>query len=305
MPCGILLNMIRMCWWVRVARSVLAFFVVGVLPVAGAGAQGLLLPQGVTAEPDNVPNRSTTGQGVDMRRQGRWVLGATLSSMPAYTGGTERSVGLRPVLAGRVGRWDVSTSSARGLANMEMAGGVSTTVAEAGRWRFGLGARLTHGRRSADDPALAGMPDIRSSVGLRASARYALNDQWRLTASLQQDILRGQGMRGVAGLGWSRSVGQRWVLDVNGGLNLGTARAMRTFYGVPAGAAQAARPAWQPGGGVESWFWGVGLSRALSSHWRVAGSVGGGTLVGDAARSPLTQDRTGYIAQISLAYVGW
>lgn len=235
----------------------------------------------------------------------RWVLGGTLSSMPSYTGGTGRSVGLRPVVAGQIGRWTVSSSSARGLAGMEFAGGVSTTVVETGRWRFGLGARLTNGRRSADDPGLAGMPDIRSSVGLRASARYAWGDGWRLTGSVQQDLLRGQGLRGVLGVGWAQPVGTGWILDAGGGLNLGTARAMRTFYGVPAQAVQPGRPAWQPGGGVESWFWSVGLSRALSPHWRVAGSVGGGTLLGDAARSPLTQSRTGYIAQVSLAYVGW
>lgn len=235
----------------------------------------------------------------------RWVLGGTLSSMPSYTGGNGRSVGLRPVVAGQIGRWTVSSSSARGLADMAFAGGVSTTVAEAGRWQFGLGARLTNGRRSADDPFLAGMPDIRSSVGLRASARYARGDGWRLTGSVQQDLLRGQGLRGVLGVGWTQPVGHGWVLDASGGLNLGTARAMRTFYGVPTQAAQPGRPAWQPGGGVESWFWSVGLSKALSPHWRVAGSVGGGTLLGDAARSPLTQSRTGYIAQVSLAYVGW
>ena len=112
---------------------------------------------------------------------------------------------------------------------MEFAGGVSTTVAETGRWRVGLGARLTNGRRSADDPGLAGMPDIRSSVGLRASARYAWGDGWRLTGSVQQDLLRGQGLRGVLGVGWAQSVGTGWILDAGGGLNLGTARAMRTL----------------------------------------------------------------------------
>lgn len=276
--------------------------VLGLMPLAGASAQGLPWRHDLTPADTAV---AASADVPEVARTNRWVLGATLSAMPAYTGGTERSVGLRPVVAGQIGRWTVSSSSARGLANMAFAGGVSTTVAEAGRWRFGLGARLTNGRRSADDPGLAGMPDIRSSVGLRASARYAWGDGWRLTGSVQQDLLRGQGLRGVLGVGREQSIGHGWVLDVGGGLNLGTARAMRMFYGVPPHAAQTGRPAWQPGGGVESWFWSVGLSRALSPHWRVAASVGGGTLLGDAARSPLTQSRTGYIAQVSLAYVGW
>jgi outer membrane scaffolding protein for murein synthesis (MipA/OmpV family) len=95
------------------------------------------------------------------------------------------------------------------------------------------------------------------------------------------------------------------VLDVNGGINVANARAMNTFFGVADAGARPGRPAWQASGGVESWFWGVGLTRALSPHWRVAGSIGHGTLLGDAARSPLTVQRSGHVAQVSLAYVGW
>ena len=235
----------------------------------------------------------------------RWVLGATLSSTPSYTGGAGRSLGLRPVVAGRVGRWLVSSSSARGLAGVELAGGVSTMVAQTERWSVGLGARLTHGRNSADDAMLAGLPDIKKSIGLRASARYTLAPGWRLTGSLQQDLLHSQGLRGVVGLGWTQPVGSGWVLDVNGGINVANARAMNTFFGVADAGARPGRPAWQASGGVESWFWGVGLTRALSPHWRVAGSIGRGTLLGDAARSPLTVQRNGHVAQVSLAYVGW
>lgn len=233
------------------------------------------------------------------------MLGATLSSTPSYTGGAGRSLGLRPVVAGRVGRWLVSSSSARGLAGVELAGGISTLVAQTERWSVGLGARLTQGRSSADDAMLAGLPDIKKSIGLRASARYTLAPGWRLTGSLQQDLLHSQGLRGVVGLGWTQPVGSGWVLDVNGGIHVANARAMNTFFGVADAAARPGRPAWQASGGVESWFWGVGLTRALSPHWRVAGSIGRGTLLGDAARSPLTVQRSGHVAQVSLAYVGW
>ena len=276
--------------------------VVGVLvPWSQAHAQSVLLPTGVVAPVEATATSDAPGP----TSKERWVLGATLSSTPSYTGGAGRSLGLRPVVAGRVGRWLVSSSSARGLAGVELAGGVSTTVAQTERWSVGLGARLTHGRNSADDAMLAGLPDIKSSIGLRASARYTLAPGWRLTGSLQQDLLHSQGLRGVVGLGWTKPVGSGWVLDVNGGINVANARAMNTFFGVADAVARPGRPAWQASGGVESWFWGVGLTRALSPHWRVAGSIGHGTLLGDAARSPLTVQRSGHVAQVSLAYVGW
>jgi outer membrane scaffolding protein for murein synthesis (MipA/OmpV family) len=178
-------------------------------------------------------------------------------------------------------------------------------VAQTERWNVGLGARLTHGRHSADDAMLVGLPDIKSSIGLRASARYTLAPGWRLSGNLQQDLLRSQGLRGSLGVGWTQPVGSGWVLDVNGGINVANTQAMNTFFGVADAGARPGRPAWQASGGVESWFWGVGLTRALSPHWRVAGSVGRGTLLGDAARSPLTVQRSGHVAQVSLAYVGW
>ncbi|MBY0464049.1 MAG: MipA/OmpV family protein, partial [Burkholderiales bacterium] len=249
-------------------------------PFATVHAQGLMLPVGVAPA-----DATATADSSEAASKERWVLGATLASTPSYSGGAERSLGLRPVLAGRVGRWLISSSSARGLAGVELAGGVSTTVAQTERWSFGVGARLTHGRNSADDAMLSGLPDIKSSVGIRASARYTLAPGWRLTGSLQQDLLYSQGLRGVVGLGWTQPVGSGWVLDVNGGLNVANARAMNTYFGVTDAGARAGRPAWQAGGGLESWFWGVGLTRALSPHWRMAGSIGRGTLLGDAARS--------------------
>lgn len=238
-------------------------------------------------------------------RQDRWVLGGTLATTPTYAGGTSNKLGLRPVLAGRVGRWMLSSSSARALANMELAGGISTTVLQDSRWRVGVGARLTHGRSSSDDAMLTGLPNVRSSLGLRTSVGYTLTPKWHLSGTIQQDLFRGQGLRGNLGLGWSTPLSGGWALGVGGGLGWANARAMQTFYGVSPDQARAGRPAWTPSSGLESLGLSVGVSRPLSAHWRLAGNVGQNTLLGDAAHSPLTQRRTARTAQVTLAYVGW
>jgi outer membrane scaffolding protein for murein synthesis (MipA/OmpV family) len=233
------------------------------------------------------------------------VLGATLASGPSYAGSDVRDASLRPVLAGRLGRWTVSSSSARGLAGVELAGGISTTVVEHDRWNLGLGARITHGRSSADAAVLEGLPNISSSLALRLGVRYTPAAHWRLTAHAQQDALHAQGLRLNLGGGWNRAIGAGWVMDVNATVTWADARAMRTFYGVAAEHARAGRPAWQPGAGLEQWQWGVGLSRALGPHWRVSTSVARSHLLGQAADSPLTRQRNATLAQVSLAYVGW
>lgn len=235
----------------------------------------------------------------------KWVLGSTLSSSAAYAGSAERKLGLKPVLAFRVGRWMVSTSSARRLGDMPLAGGISTTVVRSDRWRLGLGLRLTQGRSSSDAALLAGLPDVPRSLALRAAASVTLAPQWQLTAHLQQDIQHAQGLHAGLALGTSRPLPGSWQMDIGGGLNWANARAQNTFYGVSTTQALPGRPAWAPGAGWDEWHWGVGLSRPLTRHWRFMANVGQTTLLGDTARSPLTQQRTDTVAQVTLAYVGW
>lgn len=235
-----------------------------------------------------------------------WVLGVTLTSSPDYAGSADRKLGLRPVLAGRIGRWTVSSSSARRLSGNELDGGVSTTVLARDRWQLGVGLRLTHGRDSAGQPLLEGLPDIRSSAAMKGSLVYRLTPAWHMTTSLQQDLFRQQGARVTVGLGWSAQwPAPGWVVDASVATTWASAQAMNVYFGVPASQATAARPAWQPGAGLEQWEWGVGVTHALSTHWRVSANVGVGTLLGGAARSPLTLRRSAPVAQVSLAYVGW
>lgn len=238
------------------------------------------------------------------QREDRWVLGLNTYNTPTTSGSGRNTWGIKPVLAGRVGRWMVSTSSARSLAGLDVSGGVSTNVVQGARWTMGLGARITQGRDSGDDMLLTGLPHIERSLALRASARYQIDPRWRLTGSLQQDLLHSQGLRAQVGLGWTRPL-DGWVLDLSAGLTLADRSAMHTFFGVDAPYSSPTRAAWQPQAGLEQWGWGASLSRALSPHWRVSAGIGQSTLLGDAARSPLVMQRSGHMLQVGVAYVGW
>ena len=237
--------------------------------------------------------------------QARWVLGMAVTSSPTRAGASDRSVGLRPVVAGQVGRWMLATSSARSLSGGSISGGASTQWAATDRWKLGVGFRLTHGRDSADDPWLSGMPDVRRSLAMRLSAGYALSERWSANVGWQQDLLHQQGGRATLGLGWQYPVGDRWVLDASLGTTWANARAMQTFYGVTAAQSTASRPAWSPGSGWEQWHWGLGASKALDRHWRVSAQVGQGRLLGAAGASPLTLSRLSTTGQLMVAYVGW
>ena len=264
----------------------------------------MALPSPRNTLPPALPDDVSAADQPAGAASGRWVLGMTVASSPSFSGGS-RELGFRPVLAGRLGRWMVATSTARGMAGRELVGGLSTTVAETDRVSVGLGVRTTHGRDSGDGPLLRGLPGVPASLALRASARYTLAPDWRLTAAWQQDVLKSQGGRFNVGAGWSKHVAGDWLLDISTGLTWANSRTMNTFYGVPTSASRPDRPAWNARAGWEQWGWGVGVSRALSTHWRLSGSLGHSTLLGDAAHSPLTARTTGTQAQLSVAYVGW
>ncbi len=244
--------------------------------------------------------------------QARWALGFTLSNSPSYAGSVGREWGVRPILSGQVGRWTLSTSSARRMTGSGgvgtgsgVTGGLSTSIAGTDRWDLGMGLRLTNGRRSTDDARLSGLPDVDPSVAIRASLRYQLHPHWQVSAGLQQDLFERQGVKAHVGLGWSQRIWDGWELDLNSGVGWADTRAMRTHYGVPLSAITPQRPVWTPNAGMESWFVGAGLSRPIGKHWRVAGSLGHSSLLGQAAQSPLTQKRDAAVASFSIAYVGW
>jgi outer membrane scaffolding protein for murein synthesis (MipA/OmpV family) len=244
--------------------------------------------------------------------QARWALGLTLSNSPSYAGAVKREWGVRPILSGQLGRWTLSTSSAKRMTSSGTAGtgggltgGLSTSIFGTDRFDVGMGLRVTNGRRSTDDSRLSGLPDIDPSAAIRASLRYQLHPQWQINAGLQQDLFERQGLKAHVGLGWSQRLWNGWELDLNSGVGWADTRAMRTYYGIPVSAATAQRPAWMPNSGMETWFVGVGLSRPIGKHWRVAGSLGHSSLIGQAAQSPLTQKRDAAVASFSIAYVGW
>ena len=57
-----------------------------------------------------------------------------------------------------------------------------------------------------------------------------------------------------------------------------------------------------PGAGLYSVDAGVEVMSALSRHWVALGAVRVSQLQGDARRSPLTVDPTGYSVSVGLAY---
>lgn len=283
------------CGW-RKARARVAALAGGCLLAGVAAAAPPARPL------DDRPEDAALPEAGD-QAQPRWVLGMGAVNGPERAGGSQRVWRTRPVMAVKLGRWTLATSSVRGLAREQTSGGLSTELAQSGAFSLGLGLRYTTGRSADGDALLEGLPRVPASVALRLNARLALPQDWSLQASLQQDLAHELGSRWALGVGRTVALPAGWVGQVGAGVGWASGQALRVHYGVPAEAVQPQRPLWQPGAGWEQWQWGVGASRALGPHWHLSLNWNRAQLLGAAAASPLTLKRSAQSLQLTLAYV--
>ena len=112
----------------------------------------------------------------------RYLVGAALSSSQSHIGSDERELGLQPILGFWVGRYRLSTGRASSLWNVGRATvvdpGLSTTLLSKSDWSLGASLNWDGGRDSGDDPLLAGVPDLRSTLRGKISVGYAFAPRW-------------------------------------------------------------------------------------------------------------------------------
>lgn len=234
-----------------------------------------------------------------------YALGLLVTNGPDYAGGGSRTTGLRPAWAIEYGRFRVSSSRGsaflgHGLSPRES--GASATLARSDQFNLSASLRIDRGRDESDAPILAGLPAVRATLRGRLSAGYALTPRWSIGAGLSQDILGRDG-----GAQWTTSVGYTWPLteqtrmSFSAGASFADRTYLRSHFGVPAGGV-GALPAFEPGAGLYSIDGGVEVMSALNRHWVALAAVRASQLRGDARRSPLTIEPTGYSVSLGLAY---
>jgi MipA family protein len=237
----------------------------------------------------------------------RYVVGLHLQASPAYPGASSTRWRLLPQYAVRLGRWRLSTSGMDALlgAAADAGSGASTDLFRGDRWAAGLGLRYDSGRKSSVDPQLAGLADIERTIRARLATRYALAPGWAANASISADLLgRGGGLAMTGGIGYGGRLLENTTYTAGVGVTAGDARYLQARFGVPAAGATASRPAYTLGAGPQDAYAGIHLATALSSRWVMLTDMGVSTVLGDAARSPLTERRTGVRFAVGLVWRG-
>ena len=283
-------------------------------PLTAWLACGLLLPAACPAQPNPAPVpqpapavaehadvEPVAGQGLT------YALGLAVIDAPTYAGATGRELKLRPLWSLRYGRFRLSGARSSGLlsaAAHARGSGASADLVDTARWKLGLGLRLGKGRDAGDDPTLAGLPEIRSTLLARLHGGLTLGGGFSTSLSYTADLLgRGSGGQVGWGLGYGWAPWPTAKATLGLGATWADRRHMQTYYGIaPDAAVRAGRAAYVPDAGLLNLHAGAALQMPLRGRWTLVGGLAVSQLQGDAAASPLTRRARGATASVALAW---
>lgn len=155
---------------------------------------------------------------------------------------------------------------------------------------FAPSLRLIGKRDEGDHASLAGMGDINRAVELGAGIRYGIGPVTTY-GTLRKGFDGHDGLAGEVGLRHRLNVSDRLTVWSSLFLGYGDSDYSSTYFGVTSDQANAARPEYSPGGGFHSATARLEARYAITEDTALLGEVQYGRLVGDAADSPIVQDK--------------
>lgn len=228
------------------------------------------------------------------------LLGPGVRSRPAYDGSNERQTEFIPAIRYFGRTWFVRSTEGvlEGGARMELTPGLVA------------GAQLAYepGRQSSESDFLQAhdIADIKrgASIGLHMEWDHAFGPVpvtllGRVRRNIDSDLGTQADLRLTVGVYESGRV----RAGVYGQAIWADAKATSAYYGItPQQAPATGLPAFQPGGGLLSSSLGALWAVDLSDKWIALGTMERRRLGGDAANSPLTQQRSSNYVSVGLAY---
>lgn len=270
----------------------------------------LLLSCGVAAAASDTPSPGAatnplSADGADLRPgwSGQVVVGA--ASVPDFQGSRSSRSGVLFGLGGAyktasAGTWHFGTG---GLGWSRQLGDVRFGVAlggDRGRRDHGAGGGRPDSRPGAE--RLAGLGDIDATpvVTLHAGARLGAVP---VQVSLAKATRSHRGTQVNLALPLRHALTEELSLAVTPALTWADSRYAQAYFGVsPAQAARSSYRAFDAGAGLKSASVDLGLDYKLGGGWALHAGASFSRLMGDAARSPVTERRRQLRSMLALSY---
>jgi outer membrane protein len=214
---------------------------------------------------------------------GRWrfALGAGFLAAPTYPGADSSRGTLVPLVQARKGNFFIGV------------GGVGYDLYKDSTWLFSASLSPSRGRKEADDPHLRGLGNIESTARANIQAGFA-RGVIQVKTQLSTDVAGNkQGTLARLDVQGRLPLSARSVLFAGPGVTWANDEYASSYFGV--NATQSANSGLAQHGadsGVNSVRFTAGAIRKFGSNWLGVASLTLSKLRGDAANSPVTQDRT-------------
>lgn len=225
------------------------------------------------------------------------TLGAAMSLQPLYDGARSYHVRPGPTLDVRF----------RDLAFLSVGEGLGVNVLRGTNYRFGVSLGYDLGRRVSENPSrLQGLGNIEPAPVPKLFFAYALSKSFPLVfrADIRRVIGGANGVIGDISLYMPLpGSSERLVMFAGPSVTLADASYMQNVFGV--GMAQAARsgyPRFHANAGLKSTGFGFEATWFFTKHWLMNGDAAVSRLLGSAADSPITQEKTEGALTLSVAY---
>ncbi|MGA9435017.1 MAG: MipA/OmpV family protein [Roseobacter sp.] len=248
--------------------------------IAAVALASLLLPQTLQAQgdapsiaPSYLPN----------------FFGVGVGAYPDYFGSDDEAYGAAPFGRFSWGERYIDFQATFATAN----------VLNDANWRAGPTVFWRFGRSDIDDPVVSLLPEVDGSLELGGFVAYETvslddpRDRWRFSTGFGQDVSDVHG--GLTA--WASA--RRWIpmtrfgaLGFSFGGTYGSSEYMNTYFSVsPSGAAASGLSEFKAGSGIRDLRASVVYVQAISQQWQVGAGVFYSKLLGDAADSPIVDDR--------------
>lgn len=158
---------------------------------------------------------------------------------------------------------------------------------------FSLSGKVGYesGRDEDDGDRLRGLGDIDFAATVGAKASYEWGPM-ELYAEVDQTIDGSESLIGTFGVEYAAPVTERLILGASAEATVANDKHMEAYFGVNAAQSEASGlPEYKAEAGLKRVDFSASATYLLSEHWIVRGEAGVGILTGDAADSPIVEEK--------------
>jgi outer membrane protein len=275
----------------RTDRRLLASALYVSLVLVGTGSNTLAADASSSGQPPEPPFNQERFNNEKPQKNWSLIVGAGAIYQPEYEGSDKFEIAPVPFVVFTYGEWLAIDPTGITITALEHDG-------------FALAAKVGYegGRDEDDADRLNGLGDIDFAATVGAKASYNWNG-FELYAAVDQTIDGSESLIGTFGVEYQAPVTERLILGAGVEAVVANDKHMEAYFGVNAAqAASSGLPEYEAEAGLKRVNVSASAIYMLSENWLVRGEAGLGILTGDAADSPIVEEKLQPSASLFVGY---